>query len=265
MKKRESKIFGILNITPDSFSGKTSCFDSDGALDHAKRMINSGVDIIDVGAESTKPDTSSISLEEEISRLRVLPEIKRIADRDGVAISLDSRNPETIKKYIEYIDIINDVSGLQNEDIQNIALKYQKKVVLMHSLSVPVKKGEFVDCDDYVVYLLNWLEYKLQILYKKGFKKDQFIFDPGIGFGNSPKQVIDILKGIKKFQSFGIEILIGHARKSFLSQFGEVDASKRDPETHALTFYLANLGVDYVRVYDVEASKRIIKMAMEFS
>ncbi|MCH9754074.1 MAG: dihydropteroate synthase [Alphaproteobacteria bacterium] len=265
MEKKQSKIFGVLNITPDSFSDGGKYFTPEKALSQVKNMIEGGVDVIDVGAESTRPDSDDTDVKKEIARLEILPEIKKLADEAGIPVSLDSRNAETIKQYIDSIDIINDVTGLRDENIQDLAIRYNKKVVLMHSLSVPVKKGEYVQCDDYIKHLDNWLQAKLNLLYKKGFRKDQIIFDPGIAFGTSPSQVIEILKGVEKLQNFGVEVLIGHARKSFLAQFGEEDASKRDPETHALTFYLARLGVDYMRIHDVWASKRIIKMAQEFA
>jgi dihydropteroate synthase len=265
MSQKQSKIFGILNITPDSFSDGGKYFDESNAMSQAKWMIDSGVDVIDIGAESTRPGADYIGTEEEISRLKILPNIKKLADEAGVKISLDSKNARTIEKYIDYIDIINDVDSLRDESIQELAITHNKKVVLMHSLSVPVKKGEYVQCKDFVQYLKGWLESRLNVLYSKGFKKDQIIFDPGIGFGNSSSQAIEILKGIEILQNIGVEVLVGYARKSFLAQFGEEDASKRDPETHALTFYLAKRKVSYIRIHNVSASKRIIKMAREFS
>jgi len=259
-----SKVFGILNVTPDSFSENGKNFNPIDALSSAKEMIHYGVDVIDVGGESTRPGAISISIEEEIKRLSILPEISALAKDQNVQISIDSRNYETIKTYIDYIDIINDQSGFADERIQDLALQYNKKALFMHSLSLPVVKGEFIQDADVVEYLESWLRKKIDYLEKKGFKKNQLIFDPGIGYGIRPEQSIEILKNISKFQKFDVPILIGHSRKSFLAQFGEQEAAKRDPETHALTFFLAGNGVNYLRVHDVYATKRIIKMAELF-
>lgn len=264
MKKQKSKVFGILNVTPDSFSedGK-NCNHSD-ALSSVQEMICYGVDVIDVGGESTRPGAVSISIEEEIKRLSILPQISALAKESSIQVSMDSRNYDTIKTYIDYIDIINDQSGFADERIQYLALQHNKKALFMHSLSLPVKKGEFIQDPDIVGYLKNWLREKIALLENKGFKKDQLIFDPGIGFGTTTKQSIEILKNLSSFQEFDVPMLIGHSRKSFLAQFGEADAAKRDLETHAVTFYLASKGVDYLRVHDVYATKRILKMAELF-
>jgi len=264
MRKQMCKVFGILNVTPDSFSEYGNNFNHIDALSSAKEMIHCGVDVIDIGGESTRPGAVSISIDEEIKRLGILPEISALAKDHKVKISVDSRNYETIKTYIDYIDIINDQSGFADERIQDLALQYNKKALFMHSLSLPVVKGEFIQDADVVGYLKNWLRKKIDYLENKGFKKDQLIFDPGIGYGIRPEESIEILKNISSFQKFDVPILIGHSRKSFLAQFGEEDAAKRDPETHALTFFLAGNNVDYLRVHDVYATKRIIKMAELF-
>lgn len=264
MKKQKCKVFGILNVTPDSYSENGKNFNHQDALSAVKEMIHYGVDVIDVGGESTRPGGVAVSIDEEIKRLSILPKISALAKAGNIQISIDSRNYETIKTYIDYIDIINDQSGFADKRMQDLALQYNKKALFMHSLSLPVVKGEFIQDDDVVGYLQNWLSAKIKDFEEKGFKKDQLIFDPGIGFGTTPEQSIEILKNISSFQKFEVPILIGHSRKSFLAQVGEQEASKRDPETHALTFLLAGKGVDYLRVHDVCSAKRIIKMSELF-
>jgi len=262
---KKTKIIGILNVTPDSFSDSGQYFDPVSALQRVQQIIDMQIDVIDVGAESTRPGSGTVPITEEKKRLEILPKIYELAKaRHNIQISLDSRNYETIREYINYIDIINDVSGFYDEKLQNLALDHGKKIVLMHSMSVPVIKDEHIKTDDIVDYLKNWLERRVQDLNRKGFANSQIIFDPGIGFGTTVEQSFEIVRRVKEFSLLDVDILIGHSRKSFLSALGEAQANNRDPETHALTFYLAQAGVDYVRVHDVEASRRIIKMTQFF-
>lgn len=260
MPEKRSKVFGIINVTPDSNSDSGLHLDSRLALEEIKNMVAAGVDVIDVGGEATRPGWIPITMKEEIRRLSFIPKIKEVLSGTDVKLSLDSRNYETIRYYINYIDIINDVTGLYDKRIRDLALDLNKKVILMHSLSVPVVIGEHIQAEDVVAYLKDWFSDKLNSMYSEGFTRDQIILDVGIGFGTSPEQSIEILKRIKEFMSFGIEVLVGHSRKSFLAQFGEEDPDKRDPETHVLTAYLADAGVHYLRLHDVDAGMRVMRL-----
>jgi dihydropteroate synthase len=122
-------------------------------------------------------------------------------------------------------------------------------------------KGQYIQTDDIVLYLKNWLSRKIDEFCNLGFDLGQIIFDPGIGFGTTPEQSLTIIKNIGSFMDYGVKILLGHSNKSFLSVFGEENPNNRDPETNALTLYLAQAGVDYIRVHDVRASKRVMNLA----
>lgn len=254
------KIFGIINVTPDSNSDTGRDFEHEIALGNVKKMVSSGVDVVDVGGESTRPGWIPITVNEEIRRLSLIPKIREVISGTDVKLSLDSRNYEAIKEYIDYIDIINDVTSLSDKKIRELALSRNKKVILMHSLSVPVVIGEHVQADDIVDFLKGWFSKKLDNLYSEGFEKKQIILDVGIGFGTSPSQSMEVIKRIREFMCFEVELLVGHSRKSFLAQFGEADPSERDPETHVLTAYLANAGVHYLRLHDVNAGVRVMKL-----
>jgi dihydropteroate synthase len=257
------KIVAILNVTPDSFSDGDRFYEYEQAVAIAQDMIDVGVDIIDIGAESTRPGAIPVSINEEIRRLsKIIPRLHSLISGTNIELSLDSRNYEALKFFIDYIDIINDVTGLEDERVQELAAVHDKKAVFMHSLSVPVKKSETVSKDvDIVQHLQKWFNAKIQKLEQKSLKREQLIFDPGIGFGLDEEQSINIIKGIKDFDLGAVKIMIGHSRKSFLAKFGEANPQKRDPETHATTLYLAGQKVDYVRVHDFEAAKRVIKLA----
>jgi dihydropteroate synthase len=250
----KTQIVAILNVTPDSFS------DGGRTLERLASILESQVDVIDIGAESTRPDAHPISPEEEIDRLKdIVPTVRSMASSK---VSLDSRHYETIKHFIDHIDIINDVSGFNDERLQRLAIEHDKTVVLMHSLSVPVKRGETIGKGlDPVAYLQEWFDRRLKGLMRAGFKSERLIFDPGLGFGLDAEQSLEVIRRMEELELRGVKLMMGHSRKSFLACFGEKDASKRDPETHALTFHLATRGVDYVRVHDFQGARRVINVA----
>jgi dihydropteroate synthase len=257
------QIVGILNITPDSFSDGGNYNHIEDAISHAKLMIDAGANIIDVGAVSTRPNADYISYSEEIKRLSViLPELKKLVNNTKIKISLDSYNYQTIAKYLPYIDIINDVTGLDDSNMQTIAVESGKDIIFMHSMGVPVDNNlRCLDQNQNIIeYLLNWRDSKLEELESKGIKLSQLIFDPGVGFGKNATQSFEIILRINELVSDKIKILVGHSRKSFLSLFGEKDPKKRDLETHITTTYLLDKDIDYIRIHDVSGSIRAINL-----
>ena len=249
------KILGILNVTPDSFSDGGQYLGHQDAIKHAHLMMQHGADIIDVGAESTRPGAATITAQEEIARLeQILPYLK------GYRVSLDSRNPETIRRFIDYIDIINDVTGAISSEICDLALRHNKTLIFMHSLSVPVKREEYVQTDNIITYLQEWQGMQVARLLAMGFVKEQLVFDPGIGFGKSAQQSLEIIKNADKLRLYDVPILIGHSRKSFL---GAKTLQQKDAETHSITVNLARMHVDYMRVHDVLGAKKALVGIME--
>jgi dihydropteroate synthase len=264
----KSKVVRIINITPDSFSDGGIFLDEKNALLHLKKLLLEKADIIDVGAESTRPGAEKISASEELKRLekifpKIVDEIKKFNSRNNknVLISLDSRRFEVIKKIFKFgIDIINDVSGLENKELIDFIAKKNLQAILMHSLSVPANPSLVIDEKLNVVEeILKFASGKIEILLKNGVKKSQIVFDPGIGFGKTAKQSIEILKNICSFKSLDIPIYIGHSRKSFLdfvniSDFSnEVFSAKkifnREEKTKIISDYLMAKNVDYIRLH----------------
>ncbi|MDX2083353.1 MAG: dihydropteroate synthase [Rickettsiales bacterium] len=260
-----TKIVGILNITPDSFSdgGK---FDSlDGALNHLQQMINDGADIIDIGAESTRPQAKPITADEEWQRLeKILPPVISIAKNASrqVKTSIDSYHFSTIKKSYELgIDIINDVSSLIDEKIIAFIAEKNLPTILMHNQKIQ----EDADCVinrnlNLADKIIDWAKEKIADLKKKNISSSQLIFDPGIGFAKNALQSISILKNITKFHKIGLPIYLGHSKKSFLdaidfSNYGEnLDRSQK---TLIISKYLIAQKIDFIRVHDVELTKKI--------
>ncbi len=265
------KLVGILNITPDSFSDGGRFNNLQNALDQTQNLIEEGADIIDIGAESTRPNATPISHQEEWQRLEIiLPQIIDICYKNNVAVSLDSRNSKTVRKALDLgIDIINDVSGFNDKKMINLASKSSKKIIVMHNLGIPAKKDIIIDKNlDEIEEIKNWAKSKIIHLQNSGIKKENIIFDLGIGFGKDAEQSINILNNIKEFKDLGVEIYVGHSRKSFLDElyisyeflkmgFGS-SGNYRNTKTLLVSQNLMEQGVDYLRVHDVLNHKKLI-------
>lgn len=231
-------------------------------------MIKAGVNVIDIGAESTRPSAIAVPIIEEINRLnRVLPQLRNLVNdsnshsKNPIEISLDSRNYNTINHFVNHIDIINDVSGLSNELTQNLILNHNKKAIFMHSLSVPVKRDEYITSDiDIIEYIQTWLDNKLALFMSKGIERKNLIFDPGIGFGMNALQCIEVINRVDELALHGVQIMIGHSRKSFISKLCKsYDAKEADSQTHAITSQLLAKNIDYIRVHDVAGTASLLK------
>ncbi len=249
----KTKIVGILNITPDSFSGDTGYFSADEIADKAFEMSEQGADIIDIGAESTRPNATEISDYEEI--LRLIPVLKKLKERNfKTPISIDTRKFEVAKKAMETIDVayLNDVSGFSDKRMIDLLKQYNCKAIFMHSLTVPVDKNiNIPESENIISFLENWAFDKIKVFEKHGVSKDNLIFDAGIGFGKTAKQSLEIIKNISAFKNLEIEVLVGHSEKSFLSLFTNEPAGKRNIETQLISSFLIQNNIDYIRVHNV--------------
>lgn len=259
------KLVGILNLTPDSFSDGGKFNDLENAVKQVEKLIKDGADIIDVGAESTRPDATPINAEEEWKRVeKILPEIIKISHENNIEVSFDSRNASNVEKALALgIDIINDVTGFEDEEMIKLAQKSAKKIILMHNLGVPARKDVIIDKNlDEINEIKNWAKSKIQTLQSAGIKKENIIFDLGIGFGKDAQQSINILENINKFFDLNLKIYIGHSRKSFLDQinydptFGQ---DNKDNRTLFISKKLIDQKVDYLRVHDVLAHRNLLR------
>lgn len=254
-------IVGIVNVTPDSFSGDGKIDTGFGAKEKIIQMIRDGADIIDIGAESTRPGATLLSPQEEWQRLEPVIETAR-KNIGQVGFSLDTRHSETAEKFITAIGTdharslyINDVSGGRDSAIIDIARQYNVNLVLTHSLTVPADPKVTIAADeDAVQVVYAWAS---EILNRLG---GDVIIDPGIGFGKTPEQSFAIIKNIAKLKSLGTRVMVGHSRKSFLSLFTDKPSALRDPETVLFSDYLAGEGVDYLRVHDVKSHVAMLKI-----
>ena len=250
--RKKTYIMGILNVTPDSFSDGGMFYDTENAVNRAFSMIEEGADIIDIGGESTNPNATLISDEEEIKR--VIPVLSKIREKDKkIIISVDTRHPETIKQSIYAgADILNTVVDIRNfESVFDVLAEHKTPVIITHSDDIPPKTVE-KDFDGDITDEIYKYFVKIQNYLKTTVLKDNLlIFDVGIGFGKSINDQFEIVKRAEEFLTLAYPILFGISRKSFIwKTFGK---ENRDKITQMYSEYLMLKGIDILRVHDVQA------------
>lgn len=262
-------IMGILNLTPDSCSndGITAI---EAAVTQAKLFVGQGAEIIDVGAEATNPFATPIDSATEWCRLE--PILNALLDARSTflikpKISVDTRHPDVAEKALHLgVDWINDVSGLENPAMVDLVKNNSCDVVFMHNLGIPVSKqsGTLSLEKNPVAQVYEWALQKIAYFEKNNLDKNRLIFDVGIGFGKNKEQSLELIKHIGEFSALGLRLLVGHSRKVFLTQFIDKPYPERDIETNAVSLFLANQPVDYLRVHNVDACARAFKVFRTF-
>lgn len=253
------KLMGIVNITPDSFSDGGLYYDANRATKQALQLVSDGASIVDLGAQSTRPGASIKTPEEEYERLKpVLDNLSDYMKNGDIEVSIDSFWPDVILNVLKHYNIawVNDQKGdLSSNTLKEVASS-GCSVVIMHSLSIPPHKDNIIPHDtDPIDIINNWAEKSINKLLGLGFDENSIIIDPGIGFGKSMYQNIQILRSIETLQNFGCKVLVGHSRKSFISSFSIESPSNRDLETIATSSILQNK-VDFLRVHNVRDHMR---------
>jgi len=258
MNFNSTLIMGILNVTPDSFSDGGKFNNIEAAIKHAKKMVEEGADIIDVGGESTRPGSEPVSVEEELSR--VLPVIKQLSQEINVPISIDTMKPEVAEECIKAgAKILNDVTGLQNPEMLKVAAKYNVPVIIMHMNGMPKTMQANVEYQNVIEEVKQFL--KTQAEKAKDAGITQIILDPGIGFGKNVEHNLQIIKNIQSFKELGYPVLIGLSRKSFIGKILDTEVNERLEGTLAgVTASVLN-GANIVRVHDVKECKRAVEVA----
>jgi 2-amino-4-hydroxy-6-hydroxymethyldihydropteridine diphosphokinase/dihydropteroate synthase len=248
---------GILNVTPDSFSDGGH-FETWPAVDaRADALIAAGASFIDVGAESTRPGASPLDAEQEWQRLeRVLEPLigKHASAPLRPRFSLDTYHPATARRALALgVDAINDVGGLASPEMLELAATSDRDWIAMHNLGLPADRTRTLRVDrDPVVEVERWLEQRLDEWQRAGLDLGRILFDPGIGFGKNPLQSLRLLRGIGRFERYGLRILVGHSRKSFMHGL-TANAADRDLFTIGASLRLCSRNVEILRVHDVAA------------
>ncbi len=242
-------LMGILNVTPDSFSDGGKYFQIEDAVKQVEKLINNGVDIIDIGGESTRPDADCVSEEEELKRvIPVIYELKK--GFPDIFISIDTYKANVAQLAINAgAKMINDVSGLtMDSDMVCVAAKTNCPIVIMHNRGIPATKpdcrgGSPTRPTEVLQEIYHWLQTQSQCAIKNGIKKENIIIDPGIGFGKSAEEDLYLIENLKEFKSLEFPVLVGPSRKSFIRKLFPEKKSKDMIEL------VVKNGADIVRVH----------------
>jgi dihydropteroate synthase len=255
-----TKIMGILNVTPDSFSDGNKFVDSEEAVSKAFQMIEAGADIIDIGGESTRPGAVSVSADVELKR--VIPVIKAVRAKSDVIISIDTSKAEVADAALAAgANIINDISSLR-ADVEMISIlkKYEDvPIILMHMQGTPRNMQKDPHYNDVIDELMNFFNERIEFCKSNGISQNRIIIDPGIGFGKRFEDNLMILKKIKEFRSFGVPVLLGASRKSFLSKIYDSKPEERLSGSLATTALAHANSVGFVRAHDVKEHKQLLQ------
>lgn len=259
-------LIGVLNLTSDSFSDGGKYLTIKDIVAHTKQMLYYGADIIDLGAESTRPFADPIT--EEVEQERLLPYFKILKEQfPNIIFSIDTYKASTAKATLDLgADIINDISGCTFEPtLLDVLVEYKPGFVLCHSQGKPKTMQFDPTYKDVIEELLYFFETKLTSLVKAGLPEDRIVIDPGIGFGKKKEHTEIILKHIERLKVLGRPLYIGLSRKSLFKQFFNLDVYERDAATHIATALLAARGIRYHRIHDVAGCSQALKLSEVFT
>lgn len=251
--KHHCYIMGILNVTPDSFSDGGKYADFDKALFHADEMVREGADILDVGGESTRPGHIQITEEEEIAR--ITPVVEALKQRFDVPVSIDTYKSRVAEAALKAgADLVNDIWGLKyDEKMAALITKYDAACCLMHNR----EKAEY---GDFISDVLDDLRESVKLAKAAGIREDGICLDPGIGFGKTYEMNLEMMKYLSLMHELEYPILLGTSRKSMIGLTLDLPADERVEGTLATTVMGVMSGCSFVRVHDVKANLRAIKM-----
>ena len=257
---RRTVVVGVLNITPDSFSDGGVNFDAERAIDNGLRMEAEGADIIEVGGESTRPGAPAVPVEEELSR--VVPVVRGLARKLRAPISVDTYKSEVARVVIdEGASMLNDVSALRFDPlIAGVAAQARAPLVLMHMRGEPATMQKIAPSTDIFLEIERDIAAAVTEAERSGVSRKQIIFDPGIGFGKTLDQNLAILNHLDRFESFGLPIMIGTSRKSFIGRLTGRPESDRIFGTAASVSSAIMRGAHIVRVHDVKEMVEVARV-----
>lgn len=248
---QNTQVMGILNATPDSFYSQSCFLNFDAALQQGLKIVKEGADILDIGGESTRPGAAPVTVEEEIER--TIPLITALKRRISIPISIDTRKPKVAERALNAgASLINDIEGFQNPEMREIAVSFGVRICLMHMLETPqtMQRNPFYE-GGVIPYLEQWFEKRIDELIRSGIKKEQIVIDPGIGFGKTVADNLEILHNLPKLKAMGFPVLMGISRKSFMTKILQKTPADLLPPTLAINSLLIQEGVDIIRVHDV--------------
>jgi dihydropteroate synthase len=262
-------IMGVVNVTPDSFSGDGLGYDVERAVARAESMVEEGADLIDVGGESTRPGSQPVEVEEELRR--VVPVVEALAQRVGVPLSIDTYRSEVAAEALEAgASLINDIWGLRMDaELGQVAARYQVPLVLMHNRSRPKDavqterlggRYQGVEYEDLVADIIRELRESIDVALEAGVERQRIIVDPGIGFGKTVQQNLYLMASLAELRVLGRPVLVAPSRKSFIGYTLDLPPEDRVEGTGAAVAVGIVQGADIVRVHDVREMARVARM-----
>ncbi|MBA3602534.1 MAG: dihydropteroate synthase [Parachlamydiaceae bacterium] len=254
----QTKIIGILNATPDSYFANSRCENVEKAVAYAIELETQGADIIDIGGESTRPGSTPVTVEEELTR--IIPLIKALKHHISIPLSIDTTKPEVALAALEEgVTLLNDVSGFSSSKMREIAAGYEVDVCAMHAIPWSTDHNAKTYYPDGVITtLLRWFETTVKQLLSSGISEKHIILDPGIGFGKTVADNLEIIYHLPQLKNFGFPLLLGISRKSFLSKILKLPTAELLPATLTINALAIQAGIDYIRVHDVKEHKEAI-------
>lgn len=252
-------MMGIINVTPDSFSDGGRFFDPELAVAAGMRMAEDGADFLDVGGESTRPGSDPVSVHEEIDR--VVPVIKRLAAEVETPISVDTRKHEVAVAAVDAgAAIVNDVTAGSDPRMFDVVREAGVAMVLMHMRGEPKTMQQLTDYADVVAEVRDYLAQRVDTAAARGIDRDRLAIDPGLGFAKTEEQNYVLMKEIGDFLHVGRAVVVGPSRKSFIGKVLGTETNERMEGTAGAVAWMAGQGAHIVRVHDVKAMVRVVRV-----
>ncbi|MCW5202550.1 dihydropteroate synthase [Desulfobulbus sp. US4] len=259
-----TQVMGILNVTPDSFSDGGEFTGEQAVTEQVKKMLADGVDIIDIGGESTRPFAEPVAEQEELDR--VIPAIQVVRTlSSAIPISIDTTKAKVAAAALEQgATLINDISSLQQDpDMVTVARESQVPIIIMHMQGTPENMQLAPQYEDVVTEICAFFRERTSWMESQGIAKQRIILDPGIGFGKTLAHNIAILRNVGAFKRLGFPVLIGHSRKSFFEKLLGTPVAQRDCPSAVISALCAQQGADILRVHDVAKTIAAVRLAEE--
>lgn len=252
-------VMGIVNVTPDSFSDGGKFARTDLAIEHALSLVEQGADILDIGGESTRPNATPVSLQQELDR--VIPVIEVLIKKINIPISIDTYKPQVMQCAIAAgASIVNDVRALQENGAIDIVAASDAGVCLMHMQGTPQTMQINPQYNDVVAEVKAFLQQRLMLCETAGIDKSRILLDPGFGFGKTREHNITLIQHLASFSTMGQPLLVGLSRKSVLGQVTGNDVDARIYSSVAASVISAMVGAKILRVHDVKATVEALKI-----
>lgn len=254
----KTKLMGILNVTPDSCFDQGRWFDPARAIQRGIQIYQEGADLVDVGGESTRPQASPVP--EDVELKRVIPIIHALKQEIPLPLSIDTMKPKVAEAAIQAgASFINDITGFRDPDMRRLAAAVQLPICVMHMHETPATMQINPHYPEGIIpFLLDWFKKQIDLLLSDGVKESNIILDPGIGFGKTIADNIEIVHNLQKFKALGFPILIGLSRKSFLGKIVNKSYPELLPVTLAVNTLAIQAKVDIIRVHDIHEHRDII-------